>query len=173
MRQSMRLLWPRLTRFNILTQLTQLCLLPVCVDQWHDTIACLKSNHLDRRDGGGSGRWRELSYCWAESFCLRGKMTEQSTKLKLYVAFVKLNVVITEAARVNAKHPTERSPRLDGRQPTLHDFSRKLTRPVREKVTNAVAVWVAGDCRPINIVEDGGLTEVIKLLQGTILMIYR
>ena len=42
---------------------------------------------------------------------------------------------------LNAKHPTESSPRLDGRQPTLHDFSRKITRPVREKVTNAVAVW--------------------------------
>ena len=41
---------------------------------------------------------------------------------------------------LNAKDPTESSPRLDGRQPTLHDFSRKLTRPVREKITNAVAV---------------------------------
>ena len=44
-------------------------------------------------------------------------------------------------------------PRLDGCQPTLHDFSRKITRPVREKVTNAYAVWVAGDrgelCRGI------------------------
>src|SRR4029434_3726227 len=57
---------------------------------------------------------------------------------------------------LNAKHPTESSPRLDGHQPTLHDFSRKLTRPVREKVTNAVAVRVAGDCQPINIVEDIG-----------------
>src|SRR4029434_9135580 len=64
---------------------------------------------------------------------------------------------------LNAKHPTESSPRLDGRQTTLHDFSRKITRPVREKVTNAVAVWVASDCRPINIVEDGGLTEVIRI----------
>ena len=45
-------------------------------------------------------------------------------------------------------------------------FSRKITRPVREKVTNAVAVWVAGDCRPINIVEDGGLTEVIRIASG-------
>src|SRR4029434_4928857 len=44
---------------------------------------------------------------------------------------------------LNAKHPTESSPRLDGRQPTLHDFSRKITRPVREKVTNALAVWVS------------------------------
>ena len=67
---------------------------------------------------------------------------------------------------LNAKHPTESSPRLDGRQPTLHDFSRKLTRPVREKVTNAVTVLVAGDCRPINIVEDGGLTEVIRIASG-------
>src|SRR4029434_11038711 len=67
---------------------------------------------------------------------------------------------------LNAKHPTESSPRLDGHQPTLHDFSRKITSPVREKVTNDVAVWVAGDCRPINIVEDGGLTEVIRIASG-------
>src|SRR4029434_4434499 len=63
---------------------------------------------------------------------------------------------------LNAKHPTESSPRLDDRQLTLHDFSRKITRPVREKVT----IWVAGDCRPINIVEDGGLTEVIRIASG-------
>src|SRR4029434_2008571 len=67
---------------------------------------------------------------------------------------------------LNAKHPTESSPRLDGRQPTLHDFSRKLTRPVREKVTNALAVWVAVDCRTINIVKDVGLTEVIRIASG-------
>src|SRR4029434_9449071 len=67
---------------------------------------------------------------------------------------------------LNAKHPTESSPRLDGRQPTIHDFSRKITRPVREKVTNALAVWVAGDCRTINIVKDVGLTEVIRIASG-------
>src|SRR4029434_6185846 len=67
---------------------------------------------------------------------------------------------------LNAKHPTESSPRLDVRQPTLHDFSRKITRPVREK---AVAVWVAGDCRPINIVEDGGLTGVPNCFRGQFL----
>ena len=63
---------------------------------------------------------------------------------------------------LNAKHLKESSPRLDGRQPTLHDFSRKITRPVREKVT----IWVAGDCRPINIVEDSGLTEMIRIASG-------
>src|SRR4029434_1853749 len=65
----------------------------------------------------------------------------------------------------NAKHPTESSPRLHGRQPTLHDFT-KITRPVREKVTNAYAVYVAGDCRPINIAEDGGLSEVVRIPSG-------
>src|SRR4029434_6641694 len=64
---------------------------------------------------------------------------------------------------LNAKHPTESSPRLDGRQPTLYDFSSKITRAVREKVTNALAVWVACDCRTINIVKDVGLTEVIRI----------
>src|SRR4029434_4900138 len=54
-----------------------------------------------------------------------------------------------------------------------HSTTRKITRPVREKVTNAVAVWVAGDGWPINIVEDGGLTEVIQIASGTILTIYR
>src|SRR4029434_2796656 len=58
------------------------------------------------------------------------------------------------------------SPRLDGRQPTLHDFARKITRPSGEKVTNAAAVWVASDCRPINIVEDGGLTEMFRIASG-------
>src|SRR4029434_1770498 len=67
---------------------------------------------------------------------------------------------------LNAKHPTESSPRLDGRQPTLHDFSRKITRPVHEKVTKALAVWVAGDCRTINIVKDVGLTEEIRIASG-------
>src|SRR4029434_10637345 len=67
---------------------------------------------------------------------------------------------------LNAKHPIESSPRLDGRQPTLYDFSSKITRPVREKVTNALAVWVAGDCRTINIAKDVGLTEVIRTASG-------
>src|SRR4029434_7766764 len=70
---------------------------------------------------------------------------------------------------LNAKHLTESSPRLDDRQPTLHDFSKKITRQVREKA----AIWVAGDCRPINIVEDIGLIEVIRIASGEILTIYR
>src|SRR4029434_10738889 len=70
---------------------------------------------------------------------------------------------------LNAKHPTESSPRLDDRHTTLHDFSSKITRQVREKVT----IWFAGDWRPINIVEDSGLMEVIRIASGEILTIYR
>src|SRR4029434_7325932 len=97
-------------------------------------------------------------------------MTEQSTKLKLYVAFVKLNLAITEAARlevITLMQSTRQKagcPRLDDRQPTLHDFSRKITRPVRAKV----AIWVVGDCRPINIVEDSGLIEVVRDLKSVV-----
>src|SRR4029434_7481353 len=67
---------------------------------------------------------------------------------------------------LNAKHPTESSPRLDGRQPTLYDLSSKIITPVRENVSSALAVWVAGDCRTINIVKDVGLTEVIRIASG-------
>src|SRR4029434_6835029 len=70
---------------------------------------------------------------------------------------------------LKAKHPPESRPRLDGRQPTLHDFSSKITRSVCEKVT----IWVAGDYRPINIIEDSGLIEVIRIASGEILTIYR
>src|SRR4029434_6796754 len=90
------------------------------------------------------------------------KSQNDGTIDKTKVSLVKLNLAITEAARLEVitlmqSTSTESSPRLDDRQPALHDFSRKITRPVREKVT----IWVAGDCRPINIVEDGGLTEAI------------
>src|SRR4029434_3421590 len=67
---------------------------------------------------------------------------------------------------LNAKHPTESSPRLDGRQPTLHDFSRKITRTVREKVTNAVAVGVAVQGQHTTLLQDGGLTEVFRIASG-------
>src|SRR4029434_8607111 len=115
----------------------------------------------NRRDRDGSRRWREQRDCWAESFCLRVKMTEQpTTKVVCSICQAKFSY------HFNANHPTECSTRLDVRHPTLHDYT-KITRPVREKVTNDVAVLVAGDCRPINIVEDGGLTEVIRDREST------
>ena len=49
---------------------------------------------------------------------------------------------------LNAKHPTESGPRLDGRQPTIHDFTRKITRPVREKVTRLTVSPLDSDTGP-------------------------
>src|SRR4029434_8580623 len=94
---------------------------------------------------------------------------EQSTKVVCSICQAEFSYNRSSSSlnyHLNAKHPTESSPRLDGRQPTLHDYTGKITRPVREKVTNAYAVWVAGDCRPINIVEDSGLTEVFRIASG-------
>src|SRR4029434_5656982 len=137
----MRLLWPRLMRSNILTQLTQLCLLPVCFDSRHDISACLSDVSWIGETDTVVEDGESFTDCWAESFCLRGKMTEQSTKLivcsicQAECSYHRCRSALSY--HTNAKHPTESSPRLDGRQPTLHDFSRKITRPVREKVTNA------------------------------------
>src|SRR4029434_7864165 len=115
-------------------------------------------------------RWGELRDCWAESFCLRGKITETIHKTKVVCSICQAEFSYHRSRsslsyHLNAKHLTESSSRLDDRQPTLHDFSRKITRRVREKV----AIWVAGDCRRINIVEDSGLIEVMRIASGEIL----
>src|SRR4029434_3340795 len=54
---------------------------------------------------------------------------------------------------LNAKHPTESSPSLDGRQPPIHDFTRKITRPVREKVTNDLPLYDGERARKIQLLE--------------------
>src|SRR4029434_2916133 len=48
------------------------------------------------------------------------------------------------SCHLNAKHPTESSPRLDGRQPTLHDFSRKTLDQSRPVVGNQESSRWAG-----------------------------
>src|SRR4029434_3155202 len=104
-------------------------------------------------------------------FLLKNDRTIDKTKVVCSICQAECSYYRSSSSlcyHLNAKHPTESSPRLDGRQPTLH-FSRKLTRPVREKVT----IWVAGDCRPINMVEDSGLIEVIQIASEEILTIYR
>ena len=46
----------------------------------------------------------------------------------------------------------------------LHWQSVKKT--ITTKLTNAIAKWVAIDCRPINIVEDKGLRDSIQIASG-------
>ena len=64
----------------------------------------------------------------------------------------------------NAKHLTESSSRLEGCQPTLHDFSRKITRPVREKVTNTWLSLHKYELLGLSLFENTALCVVLCLL---------
>ncbi|XP_035989999.1 uncharacterized protein LOC118561850 [Fundulus heteroclitus] len=48
------------------------------------------------------------------------------------------------------------------RQTTLTE-RRALSKSTSEKLNDKIARWIAKDCRPINIVEDTGLAEVLKV----------
>lgn len=67
---------------------------------------------------------------------------------------------------LSAKHTADAEspapPRL--RQTTLDSLSRRqLDNSTSRKLSTAVAKWVATACRPINIVEDEGLREIIRI----------
>uniref|UniRef100_A0A3Q3AW85 Zinc finger BED domain-containing protein 1-like n=1 Tax=Kryptolebias marmoratus TaxID=37003 RepID=A0A3Q3AW85_KRYMA len=72
---------------------------------------------------------------------------------------------------LKAKHPGVAAT-LDGgglRQTTLQQFAVRggpLTRVATNKITEAIACWVAKNCRPVNIVEDAGLRDVIREASG-------
>lgn len=68
---------------------------------------------------------------------------------------------------LKAKHPAEVTS-TGPRQSTLQECGARgrITKPVREKVTDSLVMWIAKNCRPINIVEDDGLREVIRAASG-------
>src|SRR4029434_2169768 len=110
----MRLLWPRLMRYNILTQLTQLCLLPVCVDQWHDTAACLKSNQLDRRNRDGSWKMERAEGLLGGKFLFKRQNDVTIDKTKVVCSFCQAEFSYHRSSsslsyHLNAKHPTEKN----------------------------------------------------------------
>lgn len=70
---------------------------------------------------------------------------------------------------LKAKHPAAVKPDSGPRQTTLEQFSGRgvsLTTKTNDKITDAIACWIATNCRPVNIVEDTGLREVIKVASG-------
>ncbi|XP_063324964.1 E3 SUMO-protein ligase ZBED1-like [Pelmatolapia mariae] len=71
------------------------------------------------------------------------------------------------AYHLRAKHPTE-STSTRPRQSTLQEYGARarITKNVREKLTNSLVVWIAKNCRPVSIVEDDGLREVIRAASG-------
>src|SRR4029434_2156045 len=52
------------------------------------------------------------------------------------------------------------------RQTTLTEQRRPLTKSACDKLTTIIAKWIAKSCRPINIVEDEGFTEVLRVATG-------
>ncbi|XP_077065477.1 E3 SUMO-protein ligase ZBED1-like [Siphateles boraxobius] len=49
-------------------------------------------------------------------------------------------------------------------QATMDDFTQKhMDTTTRNKLTAAIAKWVATACRPVNVVEDGGLADIIRI----------
>src|SRR4029434_5158370 len=113
----MRLLWPRLMRYNILTQLTQLCLLPVCVDQWHDTAACLKSNQLDRRNRDVSWKLERAEGLLRGTSLFKRQNDVPIDKTKVVCSIRQAEcsyhrISSSLSYHLNAKHPTESSPKI-------------------------------------------------------------
>lgn len=47
-------------------------------------------------------------------------------------------------------------------QTKLEDNTPRMSKSATERLTNILAKWIAMNCRPINIVEDEGLTEVLQ-----------
>ena len=64
-----------------------------------------------------------------------------------------------------AKHTTDAKsapPRQS--QATMDDFRQKpMDNTTKKKVTATIAKWVATACRPINVVEDEGLADIIRI----------
>ncbi|KAJ8365164.1 hypothetical protein SKAU_G00139950 [Synaphobranchus kaupii] len=48
------------------------------------------------------------------------------------------------------------------RQTTLGENTPRMSKSATDRLTNILAKWIAMNCRPINIVEDEGLTEVLQ-----------
>src|SRR4029434_8826350 len=52
------------------------------------------------------------------------------------------------------------------RQTTLTEQRRPLIKCACDKLTSTFAKWIAKSCKPINIVEDEGFTEVLRVATG-------
>ncbi|XP_003442878.1 zinc finger BED domain-containing protein 1 [Oreochromis niloticus] len=70
---------------------------------------------------------------------------------------------------LRAKHPAE-STSTGPCQSTPQDYGARgrITKQVSEKLTNSLVVWIAKNCRPVCIVEDDGLREVIRAASGDV-----
>ncbi|XP_072223318.1 E3 SUMO-protein ligase ZBED1-like [Leuresthes tenuis] len=76
------------------------------------------------------------------------------------------------AYHINAKHPVASAATANVsnlaiyskalRQTKLEENIPRMSKSATDRLTNVLAKWIAMNCRPINIVEDEGLTEVLQ-----------
>nr|XP_033938920.1 zinc finger BED domain-containing protein 1-like [Pseudochaenichthys georgianus] len=71
------------------------------------------------------------------------------------------------AYHLKAKHPAKITS-TGPRQSTLQECGThgRITKPVSEKLTNSLVTWIVKNCRPVSIVEDDGLREIIRVASG-------
>ena len=63
---------------------------------------------------------------------------------------------------IPANHSTKQT--VARRQTTLDAAcGRSIDKQRQEKLTNAIAKWIATDCRPISVVEDVGLRNILRI----------
>ncbi|XP_051815909.1 E3 SUMO-protein ligase ZBED1-like [Acanthochromis polyacanthus] len=70
---------------------------------------------------------------------------------------------------LKAKHPGVLKSDSGSRQTTLEQYRTRggvNSEQTNKRITDAITCWIATNCRPVNIVEDAGLCEVIKAATG-------
>lgn len=96
------------------------------------------------------------------------------SKVQCSICLKEFNYHLSTASlsyHLQAKHPgvapnASQLSKTQLRQSTILECGsccRPLDESTSKKLTTAIARWVATDCRPVNIVEDSGLRDVIRL----------
>lgn len=70
---------------------------------------------------------------------------------------LKYHLTAKHTANANSRTPSQKQVTIDGFR------QRHMDTATKNKLVAAIAKWVATACRPINIVEDEGLTEIIRI----------
>ncbi|XP_015463706.3 E3 SUMO-protein ligase ZBED1 [Astyanax mexicanus] len=98
-------------------------------------------------------------------FCNKEFSFHRSTSSLKYHLNAKHFIVKQEVQDYTAHYATANSQaRLELSQNTLDQTStRRRSRYTSDQLTNCIAKWIAMDCRPVSVVEDRGLAEVLQV----------
>lgn len=106
-------------------------------------------------------KWMRTRF-WMESLVSKSSKMGGLTRPKLSVCIVSVNWAIIVAHPVWNTTWWPNTPPPHQNQATMDGFrQRYMDTATKNKLTAAISKWVATACRPVNIVEDEGLTEII------------